>query len=519
MVGADGTRIAFGRFELAPRRRELLVDGRPVPIGGRAFDILLALVEAEGAVVSKEELLARAWPGAIVEENNLHVQISSLRKALGPGGERLIANVARRGYRFVGERGGPASLAGPVAALAPPGRTSLAVLPFHNLGIAPEEDYFAEGMSEELTTALSRFGWLLVIASSSSLAYRERAVDPLQAGRELGARYLVLGSVRRAGGRVRVVARLVEAATRGQIWAESFEAAAADLFELQDQLCASIVGAVEPRLRRAEALRARAKPTGSLDAYDHYLRALWHLFPRTEANYAEALAQLAAAVRLDADFALALALTAHCHHTRCVQGWSGCIRSDEAAAVRLAEAALARAPDDPEVVTHAANALAFYGRGLEASIQLLARALELNPNYAFAWFVDGWLHLHAGRPEEAIARFARALRLSPLDPMTGSNATAATAQAHLLSGRTAEAIAWARRAVRESPDYAYPHRVLVTALALDGKREAAVAALAQLLHLEPGLTIEAYRRRVPLRDSPALRQMAAGLRLVGLPEG
>ncbi len=526
MSDTRATRLACGHVELEPRRRQLVVDGRPVALGGRAFDILLALVGAQGAVVGKEELLTRAWPGMVVEENNLHVQISTLRKALGPGGDGLIATVARRGYRFTGEaevRADPGTSAGPaamaVAEPARPRRTSLAILPFHNLGAAPEEDYFAEGMSEELTTALSRFGWLFVIATSSSLAYRDRAVDLAQVGRELGVRYVVLGSVRRAGGRVRVIARLAEAATRGQIWAQSFEAATADLFELQDRLSASIVGAIEPRLRRVEASRARAKPTESLDAYDHYLRALWHLFPRTAANYAEALAQLDAAAALDPDFALALALAAHCHHTRCVQGWSAHDGADAAVAVRLAEAALAKAPDDPEVVTHAANALAFYGHGLEASIQLLERALDLNPNLAFAWFVDGWLRLHAGRPEEAIERFAQALRLSPLDPMASGNAAAATAQAHLLRGRTGAAVEWASRAVREAVDYAFPHRVLAASLAHAGRAHEAATAIATLLRMEPELTVQAYVRRIPLRDSPALRQLIEGLRLAGLPEG
>jgi TolB-like protein len=519
MSGAGGAGVVFGRFRVEPGRRVLLADGCPVPLGGRAFDLLLALIRARGEIVGKDELFARAWPGMVVEENNLHAQISSLRKALRPEGERLIVNVARRGYRFAGDLAEEPVAAGRAAPdlppLVPPRRASLAVLPFHNLGAVPTEDYFAEGMAEELTTALSRFGWLFVIASNSSFAFRDPAVDVARVGRELGVRYVVLGSLRRAGGQLRVVARLVEAATRGQIWAERFDGAAADLFELQDSLCASIVGAVEPQLRRAEASRARAKPTDSLDAYDHYLRALSHLFPRTESNYALALTHLDVAARLDPDFALALALAAHCHHTRCAQGWAGCDGTDEAA-VRLAEAALAKAPDDPEVLTHAANALAFYGRGLGPSLQLVERALQLNPNLAFAWFVDGWLRLHGGQPNPAIEHFARARRLSPLDPMARGNAAAGTAQAHLLRGDVEAAVDWARRAVREAADYAFPHRVLVAALAHAGSEREAAAAAKDLLRIEPGFTVDAYVRRTRLAHSPAVRQLTAGLRLAGL---
>jgi TolB-like protein/Tfp pilus assembly protein PilF len=520
-------RFAFQRFEVEPRRRELRADGRPVALGGRAFDLLLALLEARGAVVAKDELLSRVWPGIVVEECNLQAQVSALRRALGPEGGRLVANVPRRGYRFAGElredpsHPPPAAQPGDNGAQPPPtlpDQPSLAVLPFLNLGADQDDGYFAEGMAEELTTALGRFGWLFVVARNSSFAYRgdPAAVDTALIGRELGVRYVVLGSVRRAGDRVRVVARLVEAATRRQVWAERFDGGAEDVFELQDRVSASVVGAIEPRLRRVEAARARAKPTESLAAYDLYLRALGHLFPYSEANYAEALAQLEAAVALDPGFALALALAAHCHMTRCAQGWAG---GDAATAVRLAENALAKAPDEAEVLTHAAVALAFFGHGLEPSIQLVRRALELNPNLAWAWFTDGWLRLHADQPDAAIERFAKALRLSPLDPMLGGTAAGGTAHAYLLGGQVEAAVEWARRAVREAPDYAYTHRVLAAALAHAGRLPDAAAASEGILRVEPGFTIRGYLSRAPLRDTPALRQLAAGLRLAGLPGG
>lgn len=519
MDGSSDTGFAFGRWRVLPRRREILAEDRPVPLGGRAFDVLLALLEAGGSTVTTDELLARVWPGAVVEENNLRAQISGLRKALGPEGSELIVNVARRGYRFTGKlRDGPgtaATLRRGIEDDLSPRRTSIVVLPFQNLSADPGQDYFAAGMADELTTALSRFGWLFVIAHRSSVAFHGDAVDVTEVGRALGVRYAVLGSVRREG-RIRIATRLVDTATAGQIWAERFDGEAENVFDLQDRVSACVVGAIEPRLRRSEVARARAKPTASLDAYDHYLRALWHLFPRTETNYTAALAELEAANGLDPDFALALALAGHCHQTRCVQGWAG---GDQVAAMRLAEEALAKAPDDPEVLAHAALTLTFYGRGCAPSLQLVARAVELNPNLAFAWFVDGWLHLHTDQPEAAIERFARARRLSPLDPMAAGNAAAGIAQAHLLAGRVEAAVEWARRAAREAVDYAYPQRTLAAALAHAGRMEEARAAVDAVLRIEPGFTLRRFLGRVTVRDTRAVRQLLAGLRLAGLPEG
>ena len=518
MDGSNDTGFVFGRWRVLPRRRELLAEDRPVPLGGRAFDVLLVLLEAGGSTVTTDELLARVWPGTVVEENNLRAQISGLRKALGPEGGELIVNVARRGYRFTGKlREGPgteASLLRSIDEDYSPGRTSIIVLPFQNISADPGQDYFAAGMAEELTTALSRFRWLLVIARNSSFAFRGDAVDVADIERALGVRYLVMGSVRREG-RVRVAARLVDAATGVQIWADRFDGDAEDVFALQDRVSASVVGAIEPRLRRAEAARARVKPTVSLDAYDHYLRALWHLFPRTEANHAEALAQLDAAVAADPEFALAQALAGHCHYMRCVQGWAG---ADRAAAVRLAEQALAKAPDDPEVLAHAALTLAFYGRGLAPSLQLVARALELNPNLVFAWFADGWLHLHTDRPETAIERFARARRLSPLDPMAAGNAAAGISQAELLRGQVEAAVEWGRRGAREAADYAFPQRALAAVLGHAGRLDEAAAAGEALLRIDPGFTIDGYFSRLNVRDTRATLQCEAGLRLAGLPE-
>jgi TolB-like protein len=507
----------MGPFELRPRESKLLRGGQEVPLGSRAFETLVALIEADGEVVAREALMARVWPGVVVEDSNLHTQISTLRRALGDCAG-FVATVPGRGYRFAG----PIVMATtPSAALVEPRdaeRASIAVLPFQNLSADPEQGYFADGIAEEVITALSRVRWLMVIARNSSFAYRGRETDVEEIGRTLGVRYVVDGSVRRAMGRVRITSHLVEAGSRAEIWAERFDGGLEDVFELQDRVSASIVNAIEPRLQRAEVLRARAKPTASLDAYDHYLRALGLLVPRTAANYAQALAELGEAARLDPGFAPAIALAAHGHYVRIIQGWQAAGPAEIDAMVALADRALALAPDDPGVLMHAGFVLGWAARGLAASLELLARALALNPNSAFAWYVDGWLRLQAGDPEAALPRLAQALRLSPADPLAAAAAHASAANAHLLAGRPAEAVSSGERAVREARDFAFSQRAHAASLALAGRMAEAAVAAEALLAIEPGFTMTSFAARIPLRDTAANRVLFEGMRRAGLPE-
>jgi TolB-like protein len=272
--GADEPEIAFGPYRMDQRNRSLTREGVAVPLGGRAFDTLSVLAAASGATVGKEALLDAVWPGLTVEENNLQVQISALRKALGEG---WIVTVPGRGYRLAPM---PSS-AEPPAAPTLPDRPSVAVLPFANLSGDSDQEYFADGVVEDIITALSRTGWLFVIARNSSFTYKGRAVDVKQVGRELGVRYVLEGGVRKAGNRVRITGQLIDAASGGDVWADRFDGELADIFELQDRVTESVVGAIEPSLRRAEIARTLAKPTNSLDAYDLYLRALQHYYTMT----------------------------------------------------------------------------------------------------------------------------------------------------------------------------------------------------------------------------------------------
>jgi TolB-like protein len=273
-----GAGFSFGRWRLLPDARQLLADGEPVPLGSRAFDVLFAPVEARGELVTKDALLNRVWPSTIVEENNLQVQVSALRRALGADAARFIVNVPGRGYRFTGVVGPPdASLSPPEvpaervsSSLAKP---MLVVLPFANMTGDPEQEYFADGIAEDLTTALSHLRWFSVIARNSAFTYKGRAVDVRQVGRELGVGYVLEGSVRKAGGRVRITAQLCEAETGRHVWAERFDGDLTDVFDLQDRITESVTGAIEPSLRLAEGERIRTHPTESLGAYDRSMRS------------------------------------------------------------------------------------------------------------------------------------------------------------------------------------------------------------------------------------------------------
>jgi TolB-like protein len=319
--------LVFGRWRLQTRASRLLTEaGTEAPLGSRAFDLLLALVEADGAVVSKDALMARVWPGTIVEENNLQVQVSALRKVLADDAARLIATIPGRGYRFTGTVQ-LAAAAPPSAAAAdgaPPrsGRPMLVVLPFANMTGDAQQDYFADGMTEDLTTALSHARWFSVIARNSAFTYKGRAVDVRQVGHELGVGYVLEGSVRRAGGKVRISAQLCEAESGRHVWAQRFDGDLADIFDLQDRVVEAVAGAIEPSLRMAEVERIRPRPTESLGAYDLYLRALPHR-SSTCAGNDEVVRLLRRALALDPGFAAAKGLLAGQMVLRVTQGWAG----------------------------------------------------------------------------------------------------------------------------------------------------------------------------------------------------
>src|SRR5215472_6045874 len=413
----ENEEISFGPFWLDLGRRELRRDGQPVRIHRRALGILCALAEAKGEIVGRDALMARLWPGRIVEEGNLYVHVSGLRKALGEDGEghSYIVTVPGRGYRlagFTGAASGDFAVAPSPRALPQPDKPSIAVLPFDNLNGYPEQQYFADGMVEEIITALSRIRWLQVIARNSSFMYRGQPTDTRLIGRELGVHYLLEGSVRRAGGRLRINAQLIEAETGAHLWADRFDGSLDDVFDLQDQVATSIAGVIEPTLQAAEIGRSIRRPTVDLTAYDLYLRTLALQYsPRDE--YVRMFDLLGQAVERDPQYGLALSLVAFCYYRMGFQGWSQDVQTARRNGLDFARRALQHDPENPEVLSRAAGVLGYFGEDIHTAIALIDRCLELNPNYAMGWYQSGVLRNWAGQPEVALKHFDKYLELNP----------------------------------------------------------------------------------------------------------
>jgi len=395
---------------------------------------------------------------------------------------------------------------------------SIAVLPFQNMSGDADQEYFADGMVEEIITALSRFRSLIVITRNSSFTYKGRAVDVKQAGRELGVGYVLEGSVRKAANRVRITVQLIDCSTGAHLWADRFDGALEDIFDLQDKIAASVVGAIAPKLEQVKIEHAKRKPTDKLDAYDYYLQALSHL-GRLSLHENDAAIRLAArAAESDPSFALPLALGAYCYVIRRSQAWQTDAKHDVAEGVRLAKAALALDQVDASVLAYAGHALGQLGRDYDAAIVLVNRALSLNPNLAIAHLSAGWLQNFLGNPQAALEHFDRQIRLSPLDPVIKGFATGGAAQACIALGRYSEALTWAQQAAQDNPDFLPGILALVAALVLTGRVPEAASAGKRIIELMPRFRISLNRARAPHRETSTLDQLYDGLRKAGLPE-
>jgi TolB-like protein/class 3 adenylate cyclase/Flp pilus assembly protein TadD len=401
-------------------------------------------------------------------------------------------------------------------ALPLPDKPSIAVLPFQNMSGDPEQEYFADGIVEEIITALSRFRQLFVIARNSTFAYKGKSPDIRQVGRELGARYVLEGSVRKAANRVRITGQLIDALTGVHLWADRFDGAIDDIFDLQDQVTASVVGAIAPKLEQAEIERARTKPTENLNAYDLYLRALPSLYANTRAESDEALQLLRQAISLDPNYAVAKALAAQCIVMRDNQGIR-LSKSEIDEGIRLAREALDAGRDDPSVLELAGNAVAHLAHDVEAGRAALDRALVLNVNSAQALRGSGWVRLYSGDPHAATEYFTRAIRLSPLDPRI-TNVFGGLGIARMMAGDYDEAVKFGRQAMRELPRNALAHRVVAASLALLGRTEEARSAMRALLAVTPNATMSLMRMNIPYQDAEFVERYLRGLREAGLPE-
>lgn len=533
---ASTLQFVFEGYVLDPERRELSLRGQNVAVGPKVFDLLLHLVVNRNRVVSKDDLLMAVWSGRLVSESTITSHINAVRKAIGDNGaeQRLVRTVARKGFRFVGEvedaageapgmRGTREVERSPVesvpshAALALPDRPSITVLPFQNLGGDPDQDYFADGVVEDVITALSRIRWLFVIARNSSFAYKGRAVDVKAIGRELGVRYVLEGSVRRSGNQVRITGQLIEAASGAHLWAERFEGTLDDIFELQEQVAGSVVGAISPQLERAEIERARHKPTASLDAYDYYLRGMAKLHNGGREAIEAALPLFHRAIELDPEFASAYGGAAWCHVWRKVNGWMVDRPREIAEGIRLARLAVALGREDAVALTRGGHALGHLAGELDRGIALLDRALLLNPNFAPAWFLGGFLRVFRGEAESAMAHLSHAVRLSPLDPEM-FRMEAGMALAHFFAGRFDVAATWAELALGKLPGFLVAVAVSAASHASAGRMEEADAAMQRLRTLDPSLRIANLRDWLPIHQPDDLRKFADGLRRAGLPD-
>ena len=512
--------------------RELTRGFEAVAIGPQVFDLLVYLIQNRERVVSKDGLLEAVWGGRIVSESTLTSHINAVRKAIGDSGEEqhLVRTIPRKGFRFVGEvraqtlDAGGSSEGKSIAAnefpeMAPglPDKPSIAVLPFQNLSGDPEQDYFADGVVEDIITNLSRIRWLLVIARNSSFTYRGRAVDVKQVARELGVAYILEGSLRKAADRVRITGQLIDASTGAHLWAERFEGTLDDIFELQDQIAASVVGAIAPQMELAEIERAKRKPTASLNAYDCYLRGLAHLHRGNREAIDAALPLFHRAVALDPGFASAYAMAAWCIFWRKINGRTEDRAKEIALGVELAQRAVELGRDDAVALTRGGHALAHLAGDLDSGIALLDRALVLNPNLASAWFLGGFLRVWQGEPDGAIAHFERAMRLSPLDPEL-YRMQAGTAMAHIFAGRFDVASSWAEKAYRDLPSFLMAVAIGAASHALAGRRDEASRAMANLRQLDPALRISNLKGWLPIHRPEDFATFSNGLRKAGLPE-
>lgn len=498
-------RYLFENYVFDTDRRELHRGADVVSVTPQVFDLLDYLIRSRERVVSKGDIIDAIWNGRVVSDAALTTRLNAARTAIGDSGEeqRLIRTLPRKGFRFVGTvrevRPATAAVSDTAAQQRKPvlpllDKPSVAVLPFTNLSSDPEQDYFADGMVEDIITGLSRSKSLYVIARQSTFTYKGRAVDIKEVGRELGVRYVLEGSVRKVGDRVRITGQLIDAATGLHLWADRFDSLLENIFDLQDRVTSSVIGAISPQLERAEIERAKRKPTENLQAYDYYLRALASLQRFTREENIEALKLTQTANSLDPDYAAPFALGAICLVQRWAFGWSSGGGEDETKVRQLARRALELGRDDPAVLAIAGHALASFVGEVDEGAALLGRAVSLNPNWAVARIWNGWVNIYLGNPDAAIEQFQIGLRLNPLDPLNFV-AQDGMAAAHLLAGRYEDGCSWAKIAVQQNPDYVVAHRTLMACHARAGRVEEARKACAVARQIDPAQRISTVMKR------------------------
>jgi len=430
-------------------------------------------------------------------------------------GEQSLKNIARpvRAYKVM--LGGSRTMA--AAEVPLPSKPSIAVLPFQNISGDPAQEYFADGMVEEIITALSRTRRLFVVARNSSFTYKGRAVGVKQIGRELGVRYVLEGSVRKAANRVRITGQLIDASTGVHMWAERFDSALEDIFDLQDQVTVKVVTAIVPEIERAEIDRAKRKPTESLDAYEYFLRGMASFYQGTRNAIDDALQLFQKAIALDPGFSSAHGMAAWCHVQRKSYGWTKDRAQESAAIERLARLAIRLGKDDPIALYTGGYALTQVQDQLETGAAMIDRALALDPNLSAAWHLSGWVRIYLCEPETAIEQFMHVMRLSPLDPFLFGTQHGMAA-AHFLASRYDEASSWAEKVLRGHPNYLPGLRMSAASNAFAGRLADAQKTMARLRQIDPGLRVADLNDVVPFRRPEDFARYVEGLRRAGLPE-
>ncbi len=514
-----GARLIY-RFEdyfLDIDRRELRRGRNPVEVEPQVFDLLHYLIANSDRLVTKNDIMASVWQGRVVSDSALSSRITAARQAIGDSGEqqRAIRTIPRKGFRFVATVITDGQREAAREQLRETEKPSIAVMPFANMSDDPEQDYFVDGIVEDIITALSHFRWLFVIARSSSFTYKGRTVDAKQVGRELGVRYLLEGSVRKSAHRVRISAQLIEAASGTNLWASRFDGAIEDIFLLQDQVTASAVGAITPKLEQVEIERTRRKPTESFDAYDYYLRGIASIQQDSKAANEAALHFFGEAIKLDPGFASAYGMSALCYVARKWKHWTINAQQEAAETLRLVERVSELGKNDAVALSAGGMALGLVVRDLDAGAVMIDRALLLNSNLAASWVRSAWVRLCLGETDLSIEHAARAMRLSPLDPLLVGMQTA-TAFAHFFAGRYLEASSWATRALQEQPNFAPALRVLAASGSLAGRTDEAAKAATRAMKINPGLRIRDLEHHLPFRPPEYFSRYAEGLRKAGM---
>jgi TolB-like protein len=518
---AGGDLYQFGPFRLDPDVGILYHGPEPTLLGQRAVALLRVLLQNAGVPVSKDALIEAGWGGLAVTDNNLTVQIAALRRVLADAAhaESWIETLPRRGYRYVGPAvatKGPDASAAARAASAPtlPEKPSVAVLPFLNLSGDPQQDYFAEGMVDDIITGLARIKWLFVIARNSTLAYKGRAVDMKQVGRELGVRYVLEGSVRKAGGSVRVTTQMIDASTGAHVWAERYDRSSEDIFALQDEIALSVVGAIAPSVRKAEIERVRRKRPDNLDAYDLVLQAQPDVDSGMPEQVTRALGLLERAIALEPAYALAHGNAAMCHH--CLFLRAGLQEVNRAASICHARSAIVHGQDDALALTWAGFSIGMDAHDRAAAFTALEAALAISPSSALTYILGSVILGWGGEAERAIEWSEQGMRLSPFDSWAWA-AFDAQAMSHLVRGRYEEACRAAYKAVQANPAHSITYVELAAALAKLGRLDEARAAAARVLELQPAFRYS--RQFAGVNCAPSLAEALGGaLRDAGLPE-